>query len=510
MIYGFIRKVRLLTFISFVFFIWFSFAAVVHATDEYTSDTARLMDAEDLELVVWKSFILECHDNVFRVAVGNPNIADVMPLSGEKILINALRPGWTNLIVWYAEDVNEVYNIRVSYDVGVIEKKMKELVPDAGVTVTSSFARALIVEGRVADQETMDRVMTVMESFADREYIKNLMTLEGPQQVQLEARIVEVSRSELKRHGLSFLRYGEADGSLIGGGLLTPGGTEGGVGMSLTSSAGVSQRLSSTMNSDGSITSVMESGDSPFIAASSLTLSTPFTNAFQVALHLLNDDILGVLSLLKSQGLAAVMAQPTLVAMSGQSASFHVGGSFPVPATDDEGTPSFNNQDYGVMLEFLPTVTGRETIHLMVRTSVSDIDYATSVTSGGATVPGVTTREASSALRLKDGQTFAIAGLLKEDINSIVNKVPLLGELPIVGSLFRTKEYIKDETELIILVTPRLVTAMNPEEVPVLPGELENFSQDDFEFFFFDDIHKKAGPGPEKTPRFSGPVGLED
>ena len=495
---------------SFVFFIWFSFAPVVYAQDEYSSDTARLMDAEDLELIVNKSFVLECHDNVFRVAVGNPNIADVQPLSGEKILINAVHAGWTNLIVWYDEDVTEAYNIRVGYDVGAVEKKLKELVPETAVTVTSSFAQALIVEGRVADQETMDRIMAVVESFVDREYIKNLMVLEGPQQVQLEARIVEVSRSELKRHGLSFLRYGEADGSLIGGGLLTPGGSEGGVGMSLSSAAGISQRLSLTRNTDGSTTSSTATGDSPFIAASNLNLSTPFTNAFQVALHLLNDDILGVLSLLKSQGVASVMARPTLVAMSGQAASFHVGGSFPVPATDDEGTPTFNNQNYGVMLEFVPTVTGRETIHLAVRTSVSDIDYATSVTSGGATVPGITTREASSALRLKDGQTFAIAGLLKEDVNTIVNKVPLLGELPIVGSLFRTKEYIKDETELIILVTPRLVTAMDPEEVPALPGEMENFRQDDFEFFFFDDIQKKAGGGPEKTPRFSGPAGLED
>jgi len=533
--------------ITLLLFAWLLFAnfSPAHALDEYSPGTEKLSDAEELELTAGKSFILECDEEAVRVAVGQSKIAEVRALSPKEVLINALRPGTTNIIIWHRDETTSVYNLTVKYDVSEIKKKLKEMVPGAEVTLTTSYSMLkvygkdkedkedknsgenqnsgdgmLMISGQVDDQETMDRILRVVRAFVDRDYIKNLLRLKGPQQVQLEARIVEVSRSSMKKYGLGFLLHGTSNGNLIGGGLLPPGiGGRGGgyssggesVNMNLKGIPGTPGGASITQNPDGSITTVVNPAMAAhFTMDSVFPMASPFTNAFQIAFHLLDDDISGILSLLKSQGLATIMARPTLVAMSGQEASFHVGGSFPVPVTGTLGTTGFQDQEYGVELEFVPTVVGKETINLVVTTSISDIDYSTSVTSGGATVPGVVSREASSTLQLKDGQTFAIAGLLKEKINSVVNKVPLLGDIPVLGALFRSKDYLKDETELIIMVTPRLVKAMNKNEIPPLPGEMEDFNQGDFEFFLLDRMWKKKGLSPEKTPGFSGPMGFEN
>jgi len=498
MIIGLHMKLKSLKKLMLFSFVWLLFANLcpVHALDEYSPETEKLTDAEDLELTAGKSFVLECDEKVVRVAVGDPKIADVRPLNREKVLINAIEPGTTNLIVWYNDDTTDVYDLTVKYDIAEIKKKLKEMVPGADVRVSMSF-KVLLVDGYVDDQETMDRVLRVLQAFVGRDYIRNLLVLKGPQQVQLEARIVEISRSDIKRYGLGFLLDVQHNGKQIGIGGLLPPGTDRNSDTDLSGTGGIG------VAEDGS-TSLLNS----FQMTSSYLLSTPFVNAFQIAFHMLDDNISGLLSLLKSQGLATIMAQPTLVAMSGQEASFHVGGTFPVPVTGSYGSTGFEDQEYGVELEFTPTVTGKETIHLVVTTSVSDIDYSTSVTSGGATVPGIVNREASSTLQLKDGQTFAIAGLLKESINSVVNKVPFFGDIPIIGTIFRSKEYLKEETELIILVTPRLVKAMNKNEIPPLPGEMNDFNQNDFEFFLLDRMWKKKRSNSEKIPRFSGPTGF--
>ncbi len=457
-----------------------------HAMDEYSMGPEQLRDAKRLELTLGMSFVFESYENVARVVVGDPKIADVRALDQRKILINALGVGTTNLILWHRDNTSQVCHITVKFDISEIKKKLKELVPEAKVELSTSFGM-ILVSGSIDDSGTMARIMNVIQAFASKRRIKNLMTLNGSQQVQLEAKIVEVSKSAMKRYGLGFLFTGQINGRGVNMGLLPPGVVR--------------------SDSDSGDSSISTSGTSSL--DSIFQLSSPFANAFQLGFNLVDDDIAGILSFLKGQRLARTMARPTLVAMSGQEASFHVGGSFPVPTEGRDGI-GFNNQEYGVELEFVPTVVGKETIHLKVKTSVSAIDYSTSITSAGSTVPGITKREASSTLVLKDGQTFAIAGLLKESINSIVNKVPLLGDIPYVGAAFRSKEYVKEETELIIMVTPRLVTAMNSDEVPPMPGAMEEFNQNDLEFFFLGSIWKDKTLNSENIPQFSGPVGFEN
>ena len=505
-----IGKIMLLVFA--VCFLFTNLSAA-YALDEYSPDTEELSVAGELKLTAGKSSILECDEDVARVAVGQARIADVRAISPKEILISPLKAGTTNLILWHMDGTTSVYDLIVKYDISEITKMLKEMVPGADVTLTTSFGM-LILDGQVDSQETMDRALKILQAFVPRAGIKNLVRLKCPQQVQLEAKIAVVSRSDIKKFGLNFLLNRSVNGNQVGMGLLRP---EGGGNYRMTSAQGGTNAVitgkpsipeSITHFSDGTVTEI-PAMPAIFDMSSNMELASPFVSAFQLAFHVLNEDFAGILSLLKSQGLARIIARPSLVTMSGQKASLLVGGDFPVPVTGSYGSTGFHDKEYGIKLEFVPTVIGKETIDLQIETSCSDIDYSTAVMSGGAMVPGVITREASTRVQLKDGQSFAIAGLLKDDINIMVNKVPLLGDIPILGALFRHKEYVKKETELVILVTPRLVKPMNEQEVPPLSGETENFSQSDFEFFFLDNISGKNKSDVEKRVHFSGPVGFE-
>ena len=257
-----------------------------------------------------------------------------------------------------------------------------------------------------------------------------------------------------------------------------------------------------------SISQKISGGD---VLESAAEIASPFGAAFQVLLHSVKDDSLALLSVLKGQGLARLLATPTLVAMSGQTARFNVGGEFPVPATDSEGSTNIDYKEYGVLLEFTPTVIGKETISLKVAPQVSSPDWTIGTTAGGVSVPGVKSRTASTTLRLKDGQTFVMAGLLKEESHVVTNKIPFLGDIPIMGTLFTSKEVEKNETELVIIVTPRLVKPLNKNEVAALPGDLIQDNISDLDFFFFNKTHNKMRPKePEKKsrPGFEGQLGF--
>lgn len=485
----------------------FDSTGVLNAEEQFNQN--ELKKAEELELVSGKSFVLETDTDVKRIAIGNPKVADIKAISPRQTLINPRMPGTTNLILWH-KDLNgasippKVYNLSVSIDISEIEKKLKDIVPEANISIKAAGGN-LLVQGDCETHEIMDRVMMVIGSFVPPPAIKNLMRLKSGQQVQLDVKIAEVSRSEIKRIGLNWLSNRSFSGHQTGIGLFqagSAGATLGGQGVS-----------GQVVGQSSSGTPYLE--DSGGILSSNISIASTFSDAFQIAISVLDKDFLSIISLLKSQGLARILARPTLVAMSGQKATFMVGGEFPVPVDAGEGSVGINYKKYGITLEFTPVVTGSETINLNVVTGVSDIDYSTTVASGGVMVPGVSSRGVGTALRLKDGQSFAIAGMLKENINSVINKIPLLGDIPILGVLFRSKEYIKEETELVILVTAHLVKPLNRPEVPALPGEKEDYSLGDFDFLF---TAKRGGEknleiknsADENKPGFTGAVGFEN
>ena len=461
-------------------------ALPVPALAQNLPENSGLDSGDDLHLVYGKSFVLKADEGVARVAVGNPKIADVKPVTSMEVLISAVGLGTTNLLVWKDDGSTDAYNIIVDVDLARVKGEVSGRFSNQDVSL-NTFNGVLIVEGKIDSQEKMDDLINLLTAFVPRQYVKNLLRVEGVHQVQLEAKIVEVSRSEVLRMGLAWMSKVDAFGSTLSGG-------------TFASADNVHANLRTGKDS--------ESGALCSELSTAMDITPAFSDAFQVAFSLLENDIAGMLSLLRSQGLAKVLAKPTLVAMSGQSASFQVGGEFAVPAgTGDAASTDF--KDYGVSLEFTPVVTDKETIRLEVFTSVSEMDYTNAVLSDTGYIPGITTREASTTLFLKDGQTFAIAGLLSENMNSVVNKVPVLGDLPVLGALFRNKEYLKDETELIILVTPRLAVPMNPGEVPVLAGEDMDYSLDYADFFLLDRLGGEKSLPEAGTALFSGPMGFD-
>jgi pilus assembly protein CpaC len=280
----------------------------------------------------------------------------------------------------------------------------------------------------------------------------------GNQQVQLEVKFAEVSRSGLRNLGINFFHQ-DAGGRYLTG-ITNPGQAIDG--------------FASVPGTGGAVTPGIQgpSGTGFSLFFSGLP-SFPFS---------------AVLNVLEQSGLAKMLAEPTLVALSGQEAKFLVGGEFPVPIASSLGAISVLWKKFGIILNFTPTVISDGALHLKLSTEVSDVDPTRSVTIGGVSIPGLTSRQSETTVRLADGQSFAIAGLLSDKIQSTVSKIPLLGDIPILGMLFRSVSYQRNETELLVVVTAHLAKPVAPHEAPHLPTENELNDPNDIQLFLFGSV----------------------
>jgi pilus assembly protein CpaC len=298
------------------------------------------------------------------------------------------------------------------------------------------------------------------------EKIANLMRVSGNQQVQLEVKFAEVSRNAARSMGFNFFKRDVA-GRFVAG-QVSPG-----------------TAADQLLNVPGTGTSTAPNIYPPatgggFSIFFSGLPSFPFS---------------AMLSLLEANGLSKTLAEPTLVAMSGQEAKFLAGGEFPIPISAGLGAVGIQWKKFGIILNFTPTVVSEGFLHLRLQTEVSDIDAARSVTVGGFNVPGLISRQSETTVRLSDGQSFAIAGLLSDRVRSQINKIPILGDIPVLGALFRSVDYRRDESELIVVITARLTKPVAPHELPRLPTEDELNDPNDFELFLL------GGEGTGKPPR---------
>jgi pilus assembly protein CpaC len=426
---------------------------------------------------IHKSIIQETEDPITRASIADPAIADIQVITPRQILVIAKnQPGTTNLIVWHGDNEADVYEVRVVIPddlINAIRQRIAQLVPNALVTAIPG-GKGVLLNGEVSSSQMLDRVLMVVGSFDVK--IVNLITVTGSQQVQLEVKIAEVSRSGAKKMGLGFLF--KNDWNI---GLFPSGGVSGALS---TSNSTLPETVVTEVNAiEQTVSQYTTGGGLSQSLSSEIDLQAPFGSAFQLALHGVSDDFMAVLSLLKSQGLAQMLATPTLVTMSGQEAEFLVGGEFPIPVAGGFNETAIEFKQYGIILRFTPFVNGNETITIKVAPEVSNPDYSLAVFSGGVSVPGLKSRRGATTLQLKDGQTFIMAGLLMEELYSTVNKFPFLGDLPILGTLFTSKQFQKNETELMVMVTPRLVRALNADEVPALPGHGAWGDVNDVDFF---------------------------
>jgi pilus assembly protein CpaC len=412
-----------------------------------------------LEIIAGKSIILKTTKRVKRISEPDPKVVTAIVLSSHEIYIAGKGAGTTNLILWEDKKYFTSYDIEVSYDITRLKEKLSVVLPEEKEIRVIAIHDSVTLAGRVSNAANMDRALAVARAYAPEGKLSNLMEVGGVQQVMLEVRVAEMSRSTTKKLGINF---GYSRGGDFG----------------ISTLGGLSQATSPT-NADLTVGPV------------GLILS-PVLNAF-FRFHSGDATWTGLVDALKEDGLVKVLAEPTLIAISGHSASFLAGGEFPIPVPQGDGDITIEFKQFGVGLSFTPTVLAANKIGIDVTPEVSELDFATAFRFGGYVVPGITSRRASTRIELADGQSFAIAGLLNEKVRESVSKFPFLGDIPIIGVLFRSTSFVKNETELVIIVTPHLVKPLDAKK-QTLPTDYF-IEPNDAEFYL-----EGLLEGREKTP----------
>lgn len=392
-----------------------------------------------------KTVLLHTRFPLKLVLPAQPEIADAQVdkrLGPDKVLVTGHKPGNTHITFVGAGpdgDVSQTVNIQVAPDLGSLPDDVKKLFPDAKVEVGAANGTVLL-RGHVPDLKTADQIVSLATPYGAKDAgVINLMEISGGQQVVLQVRFAEVSRSVTTNLGFNAFA---TDGIFHLGYNNGPGGSPIGA---LATGATVS--ISPAANLYGS-------------ARFGKTAFEQFVQA------------------LRQNNLMRILAEPNLTTMSGHSASFLAGGEIPilVPQPGSGGATIFSIEykPFGVQLNFTPVVLGDGHVRLDVAPEVSELDFTHAVTviAGSSPVPGLTKRNLHTVIELNEGQTFAIGGLLNNQVTATKSVTPLLGDLPILGALFRSVQYERDETELVVLVTPHLAGGMDPNQVPKLPGEL--------------------------------------
>lgn len=362
---------------------------------------------------------------VKRLAVGDPGIADVSVINTREILVSGKKKGITSLLIWPNKGAGPAeYRIRVGdvvdpTRVPVVDPELAAATLEPGASLGGKLPNLLAYRrAKVAAQPEDGKVA-------------DLSAVQGEFQVLTQVKIAEVSRSTAQQYGLN-LSY-------------------------------------SRLGDSSSVDFIPPTGSPPGLIA----------NAFNLAASKLigdNETIAGVLSVLQSRGLVRVLAEPSLTAISGQTASFLAGGEFPIPVAQGGGTGNGNAitiefKEFGVRLALTPTVLSKDRILLKVAPEVSDLDFSAGIQIGGVSVPALTVRRSETTVELGDGETFVIAGLVSNNLIANVDKAPFLGDIPILGSFFRSVSNSRQERELIMVVTPRLVRPLaRAVPVPPLPG----------------------------------------
>lgn len=420
--------------------------------------------ARKIHLQVGKSVIVRSGAPVVRTTLGSPDVADIVALSPTQIYITGKATGVTNLTLWQSDDkVSAIYDIEVAPDTMRLKEKLHEILPGERDIKVSASHDSLTLSGTISSSTHLAQAMTLAEAYSGGKKVINLLQVSGVHQVMLEVRVAEMSRSLTNRLGInSIWNVNGSMGASLLGNLAT-----------LDKFAGSASGSSSEFEFAPTVNSLFH------------ILGGPFTwTAF--------------IDALKEDGLVKVLAEPTLIAMSGQSASFLAGGEFPIPVPQGLGSVAIEYKQFGVSLAFTPTVLNDKRMNIIVAPEVSELDYTTAINIAGVAVPGLTTRKVSTAIELNDGQSFAIAGLLKDTVREAARKFPILGSVPVLGALFRSVSFQRNETELIVIVTPRLA---KPIDVATQPLPTDKFIEpSDSEFFFLGLLQGRAQKPAPRAP----------
>ncbi len=406
--------------------------------------------AERIPVSLNRQIVITTSEPFDRVEAVGADIVRIDPMTPTTLLVTGIDFGVTQVVLWTASGEQRVFEINVELDLDMLNSTIKDLDPQSEARAISVMGNIMLL-GTVSGVDVAQAVNELATMFVPRikregATVFNLLRVSGEQQVHLKCVVAEVSRAAIRKLGINWFLAGEnfRDGFVvnqIGG--INP------INIQPVAGSTVSRHLPFVV------------GDVPISSQANLTLGFPRAN-LSLFIRAMADN-----------QLARILAEPTLVAVSGETATFLVGGEFPVPipqSGSSSGAITIEFKEFGVNLKFTPLVLPDQRVRLTVRPEISARDETRGLTTGSGFVPAITTRRAETTVELETGSTIAIAGLLQDEVRGVASGVPGINGIPILGALFRTVDYQRLRTELVILVTPEIVASMGPEDIPDLPG----------------------------------------
>jgi pilus assembly protein CpaC len=401
--------------------------------------------AVPLRVMVGKSLLINTTERLKRVSVTDPSVADALVVTPTQVLVNGLAPGEVSLLIWDELERSRSFDLRVDVDITAATEEMHRLFPEERITVTPSRS-AIVLSGHVTTEDVSKHAGALAAAYSKN--VVNVLTFGpiGAEEVLLEVKFAEVDRSALTQVGFNLFSTGA--GNTIGSATT---GQFGGI-------------------SPGPITDITNSN------GTGTTTSTPsITNALNMFFFNPQVHLGTVIQALQARNLLQILAEPNLVAVNGKEASFLAGGEFPFPVVQPGAggiaTVSVQFREFGVHLKFTPVIQPNGSIHLHVVPEVSTLDFADAVTVSGTTIPAISTRKADTEFELQDGQSFVIAGLMDNRVTNVANKFPFLGDIPIIGTFFKSKSDQKSNSELMVLCTVRRIAASTQTPAPPVAPE---------------------------------------
>jgi pilus assembly protein CpaC len=412
--------------------------SMAHAQENsYSASFKENKESIPVNVLVGQSRVINFDRPVGRFSVSNPEIAEAVLVTPDQVLVNGKGFGQVNFIAWEQSGGEYlVFDVYVRANLSLIDSQMRVLFPKDDIRLSQANG-SVVMSGSVADLKTASQAQSVVEAAGFKTVNMLSSPVKSATQVQLQVRVAEVSRNRLKDVGTSYTYQG------------SPGS-------------------GTYLNSGGGPSSLSNPPASPLNGVISGALSSSVLNML-----VMGGNSLAMLRMLQTEGSLRELAEPNLIAMDGQEASFLAGGEFPVPIVQgggDKSNVTIIFKEYGVRLNFKPTIIDEDHIRLELEPEVSTIDFANGVKFDGFLIPALKTRRAKTGVELRDGQSFALAGLLDNSEIKSLSKVPVLGDIPVIGSLFRSKSFQKNETELMFIVTAMVVKPVNRDDLPQMRG----------------------------------------
>ena len=409
--------------------------SIAHAQENsYKASFGQNKEAVAVNVLVGQSRVINFDRPVGRFSVSNPDIAEAVLVTPDQVLVNGKAFGQVNFIAWEQTGGQYLmFDVYVRANLSLIDSQIRALFPKDDIRLSQANG-SVVISGSVSNATTAAQVQSVIEAANFK--VVNMLTspVTNATQVQLEVRVAEVNRNRLRDYGTSFLTNGQTGGYT---------------------------------NSGGGPSTI---GESVIGAASAI-----MNPALNVLLFNKSLNTAAMLKLLRTEGAYRELAEPNLIAMNGQQASFLAGGEFPVPVLQNAGSGGNIGitivwKEYGVRLNFKPTIIDEDHIRLELEPEVSTIDFSNGVRFNGFVVPALRTRRAKTGVELRDGQAFALAGLLDNNETKTLSRIPIVSDIPIIGNLFKSKSFEKKETELMFFVTAHMVKPINGDEIPNMRG----------------------------------------